>query len=139
MHAQLIIKLHYMQARTYVRNEEIPGQEKLEDISWIKDVTNSYNILYIDSYYFTDYSIALLILWTYFLLNLLILIFTVLYLGKVLNWIRQSKHEYLKDVYKASAGVLTFINLATFVSDIIVTFYIIFTYTDSYYYIYRVI
>ena len=106
-----IIKLHYMQARIYVRNEEIPVQEKLEDISWIKDVTNSYNIDSI-TYYFTDDGIAVLILLTYFLLNLLILIFTVLYLGKILNWIKQSK---LKDV---SASVLTFINLATFVIDI---------------------
>ena len=34
-----------MQARTYVRNDGISIQEKLEDISWIKDVTN----IYVDS------------------------------------------------------------------------------------------
>ena len=97
---------------------------KLDDISRMKDNCGFYDnnyasasILYSTSFS-NSQSTAMLIFITYLILNILILIFTVLYLGKVFVWIEQPQHKHLKDLYKASAIVLTFINMAAFVSDI---------------------
>ena len=109
-----------MQANAYVRNEGIPVQEKLEDISWIKDVTNSDLILQYSV--FMPSTVAGLIFCAYIFLNILILIFTVLNLGKVFEWIKQPQHKHLKDLYKASAIVLTFVNFAAF-ADVIIPIY----------------
>ena len=40
------------------------------------------------------------------------------------SWIEQPQHKYLKDLYKASATILAFVNLVMLVSDITVTLYI---------------
>ena len=105
-----------MQASAYVRNEGIPVQEML-DISWIKDVTNS-DLIPQYSVFNMPSTVAGLIFCAYIFLNILILIFTVLNLGKVFEWIKQPQHNHLKDLYKASAIVLTFINFAAFVDVI---------------------
>ena len=115
----IIIIIYYMQASAYVRNEGIPVQEKLEDISWIKDVTNSDLIQPQYSVRFRPSTVAGLIFCAYIFLNILILIFTVLNLGKVYEWIKQPQHNHLKDLYKASAIVLTFVNFAASVTDVI--------------------
>ena len=110
-------------------------QEKLEDISWIKDITNFPTDSMLQySYGFTPFDIAGLIFCIYVFLNLLILILTVLYIGKMFSWIKLSRNQYLRDLYKASAIVLTLINLAALMSDIslLLTFPII-TYNPYYY------
>lgn len=95
-------------------NEGNPMQEKLEDISWIKDECHSYYESASDYNHFsfsTSQSTAVLIFCTYLFLNILILIFTVLYLGKVFTWIEQPQQTYyLKSLYKASAIVLTWLH-----------------------------
>ena len=83
----------------------------------MKDGCNAYD-LYSDNPLFSAQSTAMLIFCTYLLLNILILICTVLYLGKIFSWIERPQHKYLKVLYKASATVLAFINLATFGNDI---------------------
>jgi hypothetical protein len=63
---------------------------------------------------------ANLIFSTYLFLNILILVFTILFFGKVFYWIEQPQHTKLKELLKASAIVLTFINLGTFIIDVII-------------------
>ena len=62
-------------------------------------------------------SVAALIFCTFFWLNILILIFTVLNMDKIYSWLEEQR-ENLKDLYKASASVLTFTNLAAFGCDL---------------------
>ena len=106
-------------------NGDNPVQGKLDDISGMKDKCRFYDndsaafILHNNYSFSNSQTAAVLIFFTYLLLNTLILTLTVLYLGKMFIWIEQPQHKYLKDLYKASAIVLTFINLATFGSDIL--------------------
>lgn len=101
----------------------------LEDISWLTEIVkqdspNSYyydvHIIYDrNSVTFPSSSVAALIFFTSVWLNILILILTVLNLEKVYVWISvEESHSNLKDLYKASAGVLTFINLAAVGGDL---------------------
>lgn len=112
-----------MQAKAYI---ESPKLKKLEDVTWIKDV---YECLQTSSSHlkrdFISSSVtAKLIFCTYLFLNTLILLFTILYFSKVFNWIEQPQHKKLKELLKASAIVLTIVNLGTFLNDIIAhTFY----------------
>ena len=73
---------------------------KLDDISWMKDNCGFYDnnyasasILYNTSFS-NSRSTAMLMFITYLILNILILIFTVLYLGKVFVWIEQPQHKH---------------------------------------------
>ena len=68
---------------------------------------------------FMPSDIVVLIFCTCVFLNILALIFTVLYVGKIFSWIKQAQQK-LKDLYIASAIILTFINLATFLIDALV-------------------
>ena len=70
--------------------------------------------------------ITVAIFCTYVFVNILILIFTVRYSGKIYSW---TEIEYIKDLYKASAIVFTFINLGTFIFNTIVN--VIIYYNDS--------
>ena len=105
-------------------NGDNPVAGKLDDISWMKEKCGFYDNNYVSASILYNNSLsdsrstAVLIFIIYLILNILILMFTVLYLGKVFTWIEQAQHKHLKDLYKASAIVLTFINVATFVSDI---------------------
>ena len=113
-----------MQAKAYIESSK---PERLGDISRIKDVGSGACIStmtqtsssFLVSNYFSPLITAILIFCTYLFLNVLILLFTVLYLGKVFRWIEQPQHKKLKDLYKASAIVLSFINLGTLMYDII--------------------
>ena len=114
-----------MQAKVYVESGE-NNPEKLEDISWIKDVSDSECFSTVtmmpsstDHNLFPSLVTAKLIFCTSIFFNILILIFTVLYLDKVFTWIEQPQHKHLKDLYKASAIVFIFINLSTFLSDVL--------------------
>ena len=115
----------HVQAKAYSMNGDNPVQGKLDDISWMKDKCCFYdNNLAVSMLHNNSFSnsqtAAVLIFFTYLLLNILILTLTALYLGKIFSWIERPQHKYyLKDLYKASATVLMFINLATFGSDIL--------------------
>ena len=108
-----------MQAKTYAKSD---GNQiinfttlSLEDISWLMEIDNSDDYMY---GLFSPSVVAALIFCTFFWLNTLILIFTVLNTDKVYAWIEE-QHKSWKNIYKASAGVLTFINLAIFATDLI--------------------
>jgi hypothetical protein len=113
-----------MQAKAYI---ESPKLKQSEDISWIKDVgecSGTTSPSYLESNFFSSSNTAKLIFSTYVFLNILILIFTILYFGKVFSSIEQPQHKKLKELLKASAIVFIFINLGTFISDVnIHTFY----------------
>ena len=81
----------------------------LEDISWLMEIDKDYP--------FSSLSAAVLIFCVYLMLNILILIFTMLNIDKLYTWIKEQRESW-KDLYKASAGVLTFINLAAFGGDL---------------------
>ena len=126
----MICLIMSMQAKAYV---EAGGNisEKLEDISWIKDVSKCYMQASSSTHpSISDHNLssspvttAVLIFCTSLFLNILILIFTVLYLDKVFAWIsEQTQHKHQKDLYKASAIVLIFMNLATLISDVCLHF-----------------
>ena len=112
-----------MQAKSYIETGgNIP--EKLEDISWIKDVSECFvqtsSSTYPSTSDFNSSVTAKLIFCISIFLNILILIFTVLYLGKVFVWIEQSQHKHLKDLYKASAiGVLACMQLCVITSSLV--------------------
>ena len=98
----------------------------LEDISWLKEMVEPDNPYYywynpnsLYNMYFPSDSIAALIFCTFFWLNILLLIFTVLNMDKVYSWLKE-QHKSLKDMYKASASVLAFINLAALGGDLTV-------------------
>ena len=92
-----------IQAKAYSKNQ-CPLNQTLEDISWLKRMSSCSDV--------SPDPIAETIFCMYVFVNILILIFTVQYSGKVYTWI---EIEYFKDLYKASAIVLTFINLSTFI------------------------
>ncbi len=120
-----------MQARAYIESTKL---KKLEDISWIKDVDKCSGTTlpsYVTFYYYDSLNTAKLIFFTYLFLNILILVFTILYFGKVFSWIEQPQHKKLKELLKASAIVLTFINLGTFVYDLIIHTATIIAYTHN--------
>ena len=106
-------------------NGDNPVQGKLDDISYLKDkcsfydLNNSAGSLVHDNSFSNSRTTAILIFVTYLLLNVLILILTMLYLDKVFSWIEQPQRNHLKDLYKASAIVLVFINPVSFGSDIL--------------------
>ena len=116
--------MHNVQAKAYSMNGDNPVQGKLDDIiSWVKDEcslhdsnaatpTLHYNL------FSNSQATAILIFVTYLLLSILILIFAVLRLGEVFNWIEklQPQRKNLKYLYKASAIVSAFI---TFGSDVL--------------------
>ena len=119
--ATFLILCGLVQAKANSKSEGNPMQENMEDISWIRDMMTS--TCYGGS---SDISIdflsppsttANLIFCTFLFLNILILLFTMLYLGEVYSWIEQPQHKILKDLYKASAIVLTFINFAGLITD----------------------
>lgn len=91
----------------------------IEDISWLMEIDD---VDYDDSDgLFPSSSVAALIFCTFLWLNILILILTVLniYIDKVYTWPEeQHKSTSWKDMYKASAGVLTFINVAALCGDL---------------------
>ena len=87
----------------------------LEDISWLKEMVEPDNPNY-DMNFHPD-SVAALIFCTYFWLNILLLLFTVLNMDKVCCWLKEQR-ESLKDMYKASASVLAFINVAALGGDL---------------------
>jgi hypothetical protein len=109
-----------MQAKAYIEN---PKLNKLEDISWIKNVskcsgTTSNSSSYLHSFSSSKFA-AKLIFCTFIFLNILILILTILYFGKVFSWIEQPQHKKLKELLQASAIVLIFVNLCAFINDVI--------------------
>ena len=113
-----------LQAKGYVKGDRNQVNFKsLEDISWLKEIIDDVNSP--TQYYAFDYLsssiVAALILCTFLWINVLILILTVLNIEKIYNWIEESRTS-LKDLYKASASVLTFINLATFGGDLTAIF-----------------
>ena len=111
-----------MQAKAYIESSKL---KKLEDITWIKDVYEcSSSHRYLDRNFISSSVTAKLIFCTYLFLNTLILLFTVLFFGKIFSWIEQPQHKKLKELLKASAIVLTIVNLGTFLNDTIAhTFY----------------
>ena len=101
-----------MQAKTYAKsdgNHVLMNSTGLEDISWLMEIDKDYS--------FSSSSAAVLIFCVFLMLNILILIFTVLNIDKLYTWIKEQRESW-KDLYKASAGVLTFINLAAFGGDL---------------------
>jgi hypothetical protein len=110
------INTHSAQAKAYAKGD---GNQitSLEDISWLMEVDDPELQYYSGYEAFPSSCVAGLIFCTFFLLNILILIFTVLNIDKVYTWLEE--HESWKDMYKASAGVLTFINLIEFGGDLI--------------------
>ena len=103
-----------------------------------KDSPNSYMYYNSDYYSFSSSSVAALIFCTFVWLNILILILTVLYTEEIYVGINvEESRSNLKDLYKASAGVLTFINLAAVGGDLsaVAMFYskLIYLYDDSTY------
>ena len=105
-----------MQAKAYI---ESPKLKKLEDITWIKEVYECSSSSHLDGNFISSSVTAILIFCTYFFLNILILLFTILFFGKVFSWIEQPQHKKLKELLKASAIIFTFINLGTFFNDVI--------------------
>ena len=108
------------QAKAYAKSDgnQIHLSTSLEDISWLKEITEDNPSSFYDSdYVFSSSSIAVLIFCTFLWLNTLILIFTAQYVGRVYTWLKEQPKS-LQDLYKASAIVLTFINLATLVGDL---------------------
>ncbi|MCG8625206.1 MAG: hypothetical protein MJE68_24810, partial [Proteobacteria bacterium] len=119
-----------MQAKIYAKNNgNQTNFTSLEDISWLIEIDDfvqyydesyyhNYNNVMIDgSYQFSSLLVAALIFSTFFWLNILILIFTMLNIDKVYTWLEE-QCKSRKDIYKASAGVLTFFNLAAFSGDL---------------------
>ena len=113
----------------------------LEDTSWLMETVNQDSP---NSYYYGDYastifsssSVAALIFCTFVWLNILILILTVLNLEKVHVWISvEESRSNLKDLYKASAGVLTFINLVAVGSDLSKGMFTLYMALSRYYYL----
>jgi hypothetical protein len=102
-----------MQAKAYAKSDgkQIVNFISLEDISWLMEIEDP------QSYSFSSSSVAVLIFCTFFWLNILLLLFTVLNVDKVYTWLEEQCKSW-KDIYKASAGVLTFINLAAFGGDL---------------------
>ena len=123
---EILCVFYTLQAKGYAKSDGDLTQTNLEDIS---QLTNTFECTYgsirvndpiIPPTFFDESHFSALIFCTYLILNMLILIFIVLYLGKVFAWLKQSQHtKYLKDLYKASVIVLTIINLTTSISDII--------------------
>jgi hypothetical protein len=104
-----------VQAKTYAKSD---GSHKmnftsLEDISWLMEIDE---LPYSDEL-FPSSSVAALIFCTFLWLNILILIFTMLNIDKVYTWLEEQRKSW-KNMYKASAGVLTFINLVMFGGDL---------------------
>ena len=114
---------HSVQAKGYAKSSDgnqIMNFTSLEDISWLMEANNHAN----DDYdAFPLSSVAVLIFCTFLWLNTLVLIFTMLNIDKVYTWLEEQCKSW-KDMYKASAGVLTFINLAAFGSDL--SFFVIY-------------
>jgi hypothetical protein len=108
-----------VQAKTYAKNDgsQIINFRSLEDISWLMEVDDPELQYYDDYESFSSSSVAMLIFFTFLWLNTLIMIFTMLNIEKLYTWIEEQRKNW-KDIYKASAGVLTFINLAAFGGDL---------------------
>ena len=111
-----------MQAKTYAKSDGkqiLMNFTSLEDISWLMEIDDSdlqYEAILI---FFPSSSVAALIFCTFFWLNLLILIFTMLNIDKVYTWIEEQRKSCIwKDTYKASVGVFTFINVVFFGCDL---------------------
>jgi hypothetical protein len=113
-----------VQAKAYAKSDGyqthlIMNFTSLEDISWLMESDEVLHYTYYDNYgniMFPSSLVAGLIFCTFLWLNILILILTMLNIDKVYTWLEE--HENWKDLYKASAGVLTFINLAAFGGDL---------------------
>ena len=108
-----------MQAKTYAKSN---GNQiinfttlSLEDISWLMEIDNSDDYMY---GLFSPSVVAALIFCIFFWLNTLILVFTVLNTDKLYTWIEEQRKSWKDNIYKASAGVLVCINLATFGIDL---------------------
>ena len=109
-----------MQAKAYAKSDgnQILNFTSLEDISWLMQTDGSGMQYYDDSdVLFSSSDVANLIFCTFLWLNILILIFTMLNVNKVYTWLDEQSKSW-KDMYKASAGVLTLINLGAFIGDI---------------------
>ena len=109
-----------MQAKAYAKSDgnQILNFTSLEDISWLMQIDGSGMQYYDDSdVLFSSSDVANLIFCTFLWLNILILIFTMLNVNKVYTWLEEQSKSW-KDMYKASAGVLTLINLGAFIGDI---------------------
>ena len=102
-----MVAIFTTQAKAYSKNQG-PLNQTLEDISWLKHVSSCSDISQVQD----PKSIADPIFCIYVLVNILILLFTVRYSGKVYTW---TEIEYFKNLFKASAIVLAFINLGTFI------------------------
>ena len=106
-----------MQAKTYIESSKL---------TWIEesDFYECSLFSHPDRNFISSSFTAKLIFCTYLFLNTLILLFTVLFFDKVFSWIEQPQHKKLKELLKASAIVLTIVNLGTFLNDTIAhTFY----------------
>ena len=102
-----------LQAKGYAKTNGNLMQTNLEDISSMKVgcAAKALNI-------FDSPTTANLILSTFFLLNILILTFTMLYLQKVFIWL-QKQGRYSRNLYKAIAIVLTSVNSANITGDVL--------------------
>ena len=95
----------------------------LEDISWLKEIVepDNHDYYWYDQQYMEDFfsspSVETMIFCIFLWLNTLLLIITVPNMDKVCSWLEE-QHESLKDMYKASAGVLAFFNLAALSVDL---------------------
>lgn len=122
-----------MQAKAYAESDgnQMMNFTSLEDISWLMEIDDS-NLQYYDysDGLFSSSDVAALIFCTFLWLNILILIFTMLNVNKVYTWLEEQRKSWT-DMYKASAGVLTFINLAAFCGDL-TSILIYYYYYDNY-------
>ena len=120
-----LIMFFVLQAKAYARANGVPNDKYDMDRSRVTTISSSY-YQYVYLYYddkcrnessdFTGVGAQILIFYIFLISNLLLLSFTILYFRKMFLWLQQQGKQ-TKTFYKASATVLTCVNIILLVLD----------------------